>query len=95
MTETAWLLELSEVSGGRARRRYWAGSYWALFAQHAVRFCRREDAEQTRAWLISAGVTLAAAAVSHEHAWVPLVDGFAADLALAHEQVAQQEVSAK
>ena len=71
MTETAWLLELSEVSGGRARRRYWAGSYWALFAQHAVPLLPARDAEQTRAWLISAGVTLAAAAVSHEHAWVP------------------------
>lgn len=86
MTETAWLLELNEVSGGRARRRYWAGSYWALFAQHAVRFCRREDAEQTRSWLISAGVSLAACAVSHEHAWIPLVDGFVADLRIKDEQ---------
>lgn len=57
-----------------------------MFAQDAVRFCRREDAEQTRAWLISAGVSLAACAVSREHAWIPLPYGFAADLALAHER---------
>lgn len=95
MSDTAWLLELCEVSGGLARLRYWAGGYWAMFAQDAVRFCRREDAEETRSWLISAGFSLAACAVSREHAWIPLPHGFAADLALAHEQEPQQEVSAK
>lgn len=83
MSETAWLIERPAVP---AAPPYWAGGYWAMFAQDAVRFCRREDAEQTRSWLISAGVSLAACAVSREHAWIPLPHGFAADLALDREQ---------
>ena len=85
MSDTAWLLELCEVSGGLARLRYWAGGYWAMFALDAARFARREDAEQTCRWLVAAGYAPQGSEV-REHAWIPLPHGFAADLALDREQ---------
>lgn len=47
MAERAWLIEAQEISGPVwLEVRGWSGFSWTGNANQAIRFCRREDAEQ-------------------------------------------------